>query len=169
MGNALREIGKLDDAIKAYKAVSLKPDYVEAYTNIGIACKQHGKLDEAIEAFKKALTIKPDYGRAQHMLSALTGKTDKTAPREYVENLFDGYSARFEAALVDKLEYKIPKLISNILINPNRKKSLGSVLDLGCGTGLLGPEIRNHCSKLEGIDVSSEMLKLARKKMFTIN
>ena len=28
---------------------------------------------------------------------------------------------------------------------------MGSVLDLGCGTGLLGPEIKNHCSKLEGI------------------
>ena len=41
---------------------------------------------------------------------------------------------------------------------------MGSVLDLGCGTGLLGPEIKNHCSKLEGIDLSNKMLALAKQK-----
>ena len=42
--------------------------------------------------------------------------------------------------------------------------TLGSVLDLGCGTGLLGFEIKNHCSKLEGIDLSKKMLAFANKK-----
>jgi len=98
------------------------------------------------------------------MLYALTGNKNKTAPREYVENLFDGYSKNFEASLVDKLEYKVPKLIKNILIKPNSDKRLGSVLDLGCGSGLLGPEIRRNCSQLEGIDLSSKMLQLAKQK-----
>ena len=57
---------------------------------------------------------------------------------------------------MDKLQYKIPKLIRDILIKPNCNKTLGSVLDLGCGTGLLGPEIKNHCSKLQGIDLSKK-------------
>ena len=98
------------------------------------------------------------------MLSALTGNTNETAPREYVENLFDDYAKKFETSLVDKLEYKIPKLIRDILIKPNNNQTLGSVLDLGCGTGLLGPEIKNHCSKLEGIDLSNKMLTLAKQK-----
>ena len=98
------------------------------------------------------------------MLSALTGNKNKTAPRDYVENLFDGYSRRFETSLVDNLEYKTPKLIRDILIKPNDDKTLGSVLDLGCGTGLFGLEIRNHCSQLEGIDLSNRMLELARQK-----
>ena len=43
-------------------------------------------------------------------------------------------------------------------------RSLGSVLDIGCGTGLLGSEISKYCSKLEGIDLSNNMLKIAAKK-----
>ena len=42
-------------------------------------------------------------------------------------------------------------------------KSL-KILDLGCGTGLLGPEIKKHCSKLTGIDLSKKMLKVAKQK-----
>ena len=53
MGNALKDQGKLEEAIEAYKkALSLKPDYAEAYSNMGNALKDQGKLDEAIEAYK---------------------------------------------------------------------------------------------------------------------
>ena len=166
MGIALKDQGKLEEAIEAFnKALSLKPDYAKAYYNMGIALQDQGKLDEAIEAFKKAISIKPDYATAKHLLSALTGITNKTAPREYVENLFDDYAKKFETYLVDKLEYKIPKIIRDILIKPNNNnKTLGSVLDIGCGTGLLGTEIKNHCSKLQGIDLSNKMLTIAKQK-----
>ena len=42
--------------------------------------------------------------------------------------------------------------------------SLDSLLDLGCGTGLVGVEIRQFCDKLEGIDLSAPMLEQARLK-----
>ena len=76
------------------------------------------------------------------MLSTLTGSTPKTAPRKYVESLFDKNAKNFEKMLLIELKYKTPKLIRDILIKPNSKDTLGSVLDLGCGTGLLGPEIK---------------------------
>ena len=98
------------------------------------------------------------------MLSALTGNKNEIAPRDYVENLFDGYSKKFEVALVNNLEYKTPKLIRDILIKPNVNGSLGSIIDLGCGTGLFGSEIRDHCSQLEGIDLSNKMLEIAKPK-----
>ena len=62
------------------------------------------------------------------------------------------------------MPYKIPKLIRDTLIKPSSNETLGSVLDLGCGTGLLGPEIKQYCSKLEGIDLSNKMLTLAKQK-----
>ena len=165
MGNAFKEQGKLEEAIQAYnKAISRKPDYAEAYTNMGNALKEQGKLEETIQAYKKALSINPDYGSAKHMLSALTGDTVKTAPREYVEDLFDRYAEKFEASLVGDLEYRMPREITNILIKSNQKASLGKVLDLGCGSGLLGEEMRGHCSQLEGIDLSRKMLEFAKQK-----
>ena len=38
MGNALKDQGKLEEAIEAYnKALAIKPDYAEAYNNMGNA------------------------------------------------------------------------------------------------------------------------------------
>ena len=65
MGNALKDQGKLEEAIEAYnKALAIKPDYAEAYNNMGNALQDQGKLEEAIEAYNKALAIKPDYAEA---------------------------------------------------------------------------------------------------------
>ena len=64
-GQCSQEQGKLEEAIEAYnKALAIKPDYAEAYNNMGNALKEQGKLEEAIEAYNKALAIKPDYAEA---------------------------------------------------------------------------------------------------------
>ena len=120
-----------------------------------------GKLEEAEASYKQAIKLKPDFDIAKHHLAALTGETTDSAPRAYVEDLFDNYASKFESALVNSLEYKIPKIITKLIMEKNSGVSLGSVLDLGCGTGLLGLEIKQFCSSLEGIDLSVEQ---ARKK-----
>ena len=62
LGAAAAQIGKLDQAIIAFKRViTIQPDNVDAYNNIGNALKEQGKLDEAMEAYTKALAIQPDY------------------------------------------------------------------------------------------------------------
>ena len=55
MGVALKIKDNLDEAIEAYtKAISIKPDYADAYNNMGNALKDQDKLDEAIEAYKQS-------------------------------------------------------------------------------------------------------------------
>jgi len=165
MGLTLKKKGKLEEAIKTYnKALAIKPDYADVFNNLGATLKDQGKLKEAVEAYNKALAIKPDYAEAQHMVSSLTGQTTTSAPKKYIENLFDGYSKKFEQSLVEDLEYKIPQLLTDIILKEHGIGTLGSVLDLGCGTGLSGLEIKNFCSNLEGIDLSKKMLELANTK-----
>ena len=61
----LKGQGKLEEAIESYKkAISIKPDYAEAYLNMGTVFQDQGKLEEAIESYKKAISIKPDYAEA---------------------------------------------------------------------------------------------------------
>jgi predicted TPR repeat methyltransferase len=165
IGNTLQERGKLDEAIKVYnKALLLNPDDAEVYYNMGNALKEQGKLEEAIKAYNKALSLKPDYSEAIHMISALSGETTDKAPREYVEKLFDQYASGFESSLIGKLEYGIPKILADIITKQSSNSSLGSILDLGCGTGLFGLEIKNLCDYLEGIDLSSSMINQAKQK-----
>ncbi|MEK9533219.1 MAG: tetratricopeptide repeat protein, partial [Alphaproteobacteria bacterium] len=51
---------------KTKKAIHIKPDYVEAYNNMGNVLKSQRKVAEAIEAFKNALELKSDYADALH-------------------------------------------------------------------------------------------------------
>ena len=65
MGDALKDQGKLEESVEAYnKALAIKPDYVEAYNNLGNTLKDQGKLEESVEVYNKALAIKPDYVEA---------------------------------------------------------------------------------------------------------
>ena len=165
MGNTLKEQGKLDEAIEAYnQAVNIEPDNANAYNNMGNTLKAQGKLNEAIEAYNQALTIDPDYANARHIRSALTGETTNVPPREYVENLFDEYAIHFENSLVVDLEYRTPSILADIVLKQSFDGSLGSVLDLGCGTGLIGEKVRRFCTVLEGVDLSSQMLQQAERK-----
>ena len=167
LGNTLHKLSRFNEAILSYKkALEFKPDYVDVYNNLGNIQKKLNRTDEAIKSYKKALKIKPDYLEVKHMLAALMGETVNapTAPREYVQNLFDEYASYFEDSLINKLEYKTPKIIVDMIVSKNLNISLGSILDLGCGTGLIGKEIRKFCKKLEGIDLSSLMLEQAKNK-----
>ena len=64
-GVVFNGLGQLYASVEAYnKAIAIKPDYADAYNNIGDALQKQGKLEEAIEAYNKALALKPDYADA---------------------------------------------------------------------------------------------------------
>ena len=70
MGNALKDQGKIREAIDAYnKALSLDPNCTIAHNNKGIDLKDMGKTEESIQSYKKALSIEPDYAETHLNLS----------------------------------------------------------------------------------------------------
>ena len=61
----MSDLGKLKDAeLSNRKAIKLKPDYAEAYSNLGILLKDLGKLKEAEIITRKAIELKPDFAEA---------------------------------------------------------------------------------------------------------
>lgn len=75
-----------DKAIPLYeKAIKLKPQFPEAYNQLGHALRETGKVDEGIAAYKKALEQRPDFVQAHEYLGvAYLKKGDREAAmREY--------------------------------------------------------------------------------------
>ena len=54
------------------------------------------------------------------------------------------------------------KLIINLLSDIHTNSSKYNCLDIGCGTGIIGEYLKKSCSKITGVDISDEMLKVAK-------
>ena len=105
LGNIFKELKNYKDAELSYKkALSINSSYAETHYNLGVILKELGRIDESKIYIQKSLEIKPNYLEAKHLYSALNGFTTKSAPREYVENLFDKFALNFENSLVNDLE-----------------------------------------------------------------
>jgi predicted TPR repeat methyltransferase len=127
-----------------------------------------GQHDAAAEASGEALKLGPEDLYVRH-LAATSGAVpgDSRAPGEYIRAVFDGYADRFEAHLIS-LGYRVPGLLrSAVLRHPEiaTAVSLGPVLDMGCGTGLLAVALSDlPVGPLIGVDVSGGMLAQAADK-----
>ena len=61
-GNALRALGRLEEAEQAYRrALAQSPGYADAHYNLGGVLQNCGRLEAAIASYQAALAIEPDY------------------------------------------------------------------------------------------------------------
>jgi predicted TPR repeat methyltransferase len=86
-------------------------------------------------------------------------------PPGYVTRLFDDFAATFERRLVDELKYCVPEALRAAVARhwPSQPPNDLDVLDLGCGTGLVGKQFRDVTRRLTGVDLSPEMLAEAQR------
>jgi predicted TPR repeat methyltransferase len=101
----------------------------------------------------------------KYVLRNLTENRSDTEPLEkHIKSMFDKSADVFENHLLHTLQYQVPQLMAEILNNYIDKNSNFNILDLGCGTGLMGQELHRYANNLVGIDISSQMLKKAVEK-----
>ena len=115
-------------------------------------------------SFHQALRLDPSSGKAQYLLNMIEGVTPDRAPSDYVTNLFNFYAPKFEEHLVDILAYQTPKKLKEFLWEETETRAFTNILDLGCGTGLMGVIMHQHCKNLFGVDLSPLMIQEAEKK-----
>lgn len=118
---------------------------------------------QIVQAFTTALAYDASNEVARHMLaSQLLKGGEEDPPEAFVRHLFDDYADSFETSLA-ALAYSAPKLIAQRLEKAAFGR-WGAVLDLGCGSGLMGELLRNSTSVLLGVDLSPKMLFIAEDK-----
>jgi tetratricopeptide (TPR) repeat protein len=68
--------GRIKEATVLYRrAIALKPDYLEAHNNLGVALAGLGKIDEAMARYRRVLALNPDHTDALgNLASALLSK-----------------------------------------------------------------------------------------------
>lgn len=185
---------RLSEALEAYRQVIiLNPKIAEASNNLGIILKDLGEYEEALGLFFNALALKPklkeisinlsetltlfhqkepetaskiaanwlsqtpDNLFARHINAAFNSQNNSQMV-EYSQHLFDNFASGYEQTL-QKISYQVPQLMKKLL-----GEISGSILDLGCGSGLLGAELKTVDNLLTGVDISSAMLNIAQSK-----
>ena len=175
LGNLQRVVGHYSAAQKTLaKLKNLNPQYPRLYSSMGHVYLDIGDHEKALMAFERGVEQDGD-NFSRHMLNALSTQNkmrngeiieEEKAPAAYISELFDQYAIHFDNHLLESLNYQGPQIIRDLL----EKLALGQtakvelVLDLGCGTGLMGEVLHSRCEQLGGIDLSKNMLAVAERK-----
>ena len=160
----LEDLDRLDEARDVLeKTLSSAPEYLPALYNLAALCIRLGRHDRASALLEKVLEIEPENQSAIFLLQGL-GRLPQpdAAPVTHVKKVFDDCASRFESTLVEKLEYRTPEALFQV-VRPYLEDNM-NVLDLGCGTGLGAELYRPFARVLEGIDASEKMLEQAAGK-----
>ena len=78
--------------------------------------------------------------------------------------LYRDWAETYDETMLQGLQYQSPATVARLLADhlPARQ---ARVLDIGCGTGLLGQALATHgFTRIDGLDVSPEMMEVARRR-----
>jgi predicted TPR repeat methyltransferase len=155
---ALAELGDHVQALAcAERALAVDSTIAVLWTVRGNLLKELRRPDEARSCLEKAIALGADNELNRYYLAALSGQAPPAnPPRDYVESLFDSYADDFEPHLLHVLNYRAPELLIEPLAREGR--TFSRALDLGCGTGLCGVLMRPLSARLDGVDLSANMV-----------
>ncbi|MCO6187174.1 methyltransferase [Rhizobium sp. L1K21] len=147
------------------QALEMAPNWAAGWFLAGEYWQKGNNRPEAANAFRKVLANSEDDIFGAVLKLSLLGELDvpDQPPVSYVEQLFDDYADRFEDALLGKLHYRVPEKLAE-LVQARAGEQFACTVDLGCGTGLFGARVREHTRRLEGFDLSANMLAKAEEK-----
>lgn len=150
------------------QALELVPQWIAGWFRLGEYNEKAGFKSKAVLAYEKVAQLDHEGIFAADLKLAVLGATETPdqPPSRYVEGLFDDYADRFETSLVEKLGYSVPQKLGKRIADlaSGREGGFRCAVDIGCGTGLLGVEIRSLTRRLEGFDISANMLAKAEEK-----
>ena len=147
------------------KVISLDKNNYLANKNLGLLYTKLEDFEKAKIFLENALNYNKGDDELNFIYDSVNNKTPKNAPLDYVESLFNNYAKNFERSITKELDYKFPKKMCEFVIDRNDiPNTFDNAIDLGCGTGLSGEVFRDYVEFFTGVDLSNNMLDIAKKK-----
>lgn len=165
---ALLELNKPQEALTEFdRVLAMNPNHAIGWNNRGNALVALARHEEAIPCFDKALALSPNLETAKvnRELALLELKKLNRLPPNMTRALFDDFSPYYDSKMLDVLGYRghlhVRAMAERAL--PGLKAPM-NILDLGCGTGLVGDVFKDIATggRLDGIDLSPRMIETAR-------
>lgn len=133
-----------------------------AMSRLAVCYYETGRIEEAIAWCRKSLALNPDQPELEYMLAAATGAPCRAIPPNVVLNYFDERAAIYNQEYLEYRHYKGPDLMVTALGASTAEIPVPlDLLDLGCGTGLIGAALKPYARRLVGVDISPRMAELA--------
>ena len=165
-GHELFRAGRFNEALAAYDNAR---NLAEAWFGRARTLKHLQRWDEAVGAYRQALAKGGDAEVIAFSLAALgAAPVPVAAPRRLISSVYDQHSGHYDSHMIGTLKYRIPDLLFDELARHLPARPV-DILDLGCGTGLMGARLRARARTLAGVDLSPKMLDIARRRQIYDN
>ena len=162
LGNVFKELGKPDKARASFeRALQLRPGNADSLYNLGLLCCDAGEPDQAARYLRACLEQDPDDSRGVKILLAHLGLADAPdrTSQSQLQKIYEVRSRFWD----QESTYFAHRLVAEALREHVPQGGL-DILDIGCGTGLVGEGVRDLARRLDGVDLSPAMLDKARGK-----
>jgi predicted TPR repeat methyltransferase len=171
LGIQLQEAGELRDAILRFSVARwLAPNFQLAWFRLGSCYLSVGERDKAKTALKQAYRLNPNHEETCFLLTSLdpslvpAEKQPQTMPASIAIDYFDRAAPQYDSDQRQQ-RYRGHQYAEQGLYNYIDIKRVDyNLLDLGCGTGLVGAVMSKYCQHIVGVDFSRNMLQQAMRR-----
>ena len=158
--------GRVHEGLQANsRAILLAPRHLHGRDQVLRALLLLGEREQAAALYREWLAEDPDNPVVRHQYAACLGEAaPERASDACMRQLFDAFSRSFDVKL-GALGYRAPALVAAAL-----ERAVGApaaaldIADAGCGTGLVGAQVRPWARALWGADLSAGMLRQAHAR-----
>lgn len=159
----LSELGQHEESIALWTAlVAENPQDPQSLIGRVRACIAAGQPAQAEQNTAALLQLAPEDVVYQYYAQLARGETPAQQPAELTRAMFDNMAEIYDLHVVRGLKYQQPKQVGDQILKRHADKKI-NVLDLGCGTGLLGASLGRLDGALVGVDLSGKMIEQAAR------
>lgn len=162
-GILAQDRGNHPEAVSYFEQALALSDRALSWLGLALSQIELKRSDEAVSSLRRAKDLAPQSGVVTHLLASLTGGAPVRAPDNYVRWLFNRWATNFDTHLT-RLGYRGPEMLHKLIASKWEPRAAFDILDLGCGTGLSGVPFRPYAARLDGIDLTANMLEQARRR-----